>query len=197
MIEEGRAGYIKIYQRSCQEARELQEWLQEQSVAVLETAELCAVALKQGNRILLCGNGGSAADAQHLATELVVRLSGDFDRPALPAMALTVDSSTLTATANDFGYDQVFARQVEAHGRPGDVLLAISTSGNSANVIEAVQTAHRRNLEVVLLLGNDGGQLREAGHCLIVPSQDTNRIQEIHITLGHLLVKIVERILYG
>jgi D-sedoheptulose 7-phosphate isomerase len=197
MIEEGRAGYIKIYQRSCQEARELQEWLQEQSEAVLETAELCAVALKQGNRILLCGNGGSAADAQHLATELVVRLSGDFDRPALPAMALTVDSSTLTATANDFGYDQVFARQVEAHGRPGDVLLAISTSGNSANVIEAVQTAHRRNLEVVLLLGNDGGQLREAGHCLIVPSQDTNRIQEIHITLGHLLVKIVERILYG
>jgi D-sedoheptulose 7-phosphate isomerase len=112
-------------------------------------------------------------------------------------MALTVDSSTLTAAANDYGYDQIFARQVEAHGRPGDILVAISTSGNSANVIQAVQTAHKRNLEVVLLLGKDGGKLRESQHCFIVPSEDTNRIQEVHITLGHLLVKIVERILYG
>ena len=188
MTENGREKYREIVLNGCQEDSVLQVWLQAQSEAVVHTAELCAGALKQGNRILICGNGGSAADAQHLATELVVRLSGDFDRPALPAMALTVDSSTLTAAANDFGYNQVFARQVEAHGRPGDILLAISTSGNSANVIQAVQTAH---------LGNNGGKLKDSRHCFIVPSEDTNRIQEIHITLGHLLVKIVERILYG
>ncbi len=197
MTENGREKYREIVLNGCQEASVLQVWLQAQSEAVVHTAELCAGALKQGNRILICGNGGSAADAQHLATELVVRLSGDFDRPALPAMALTVDSSTLTAAANDFGYNQVFARQVEAHGRPGDILLAISTSGNSANVIQAVQTAHKRNLEVVCFLGNNGGKLKDSRHCFIVPSEDTNRIQEIHITLGHLLVKIVERILYG
>ncbi len=197
MTDTENRNYGDLIRQGCAAAIQLQEWLQEQSTDVIQAATDIAAALDQGNRVLICGNGGSAADAQHLATELVVRVSAEFDRPALPALALTVDSSTLTAAANDYGYEQVFARQIEAQGRPGDVLLAISTSGNSANVVAAVKSAELRNLRIIQFLGNDGGRLQGRGHCFTVPSTDTNRIQEIHITLGHLLISIVERILYG
>ncbi len=175
----------------------LRDWVRQQAAVLVATAAQVAEAIERGNRILLCGNGGSAGDAQHLATELVVRLSGDFERPALPAIALTTNSSTLTAAANDYGFEQVFTRQLEAFGRPGDVLLTISTSGNSANLVRAVEMAAKRNLHVIQFLGKGGGELEGKGTCYTVPSDDTNRIQEIHIMLGHLLVSLVERILYG
>jgi D-sedoheptulose 7-phosphate isomerase len=148
-------------------------------------------SLRQGGKILLCGNGGSAADAQHLATECMVRL--EAERAPLPAIALTTDTSLLTAAGNDHGFETIFARQVAGLGRPGDVLLAISTSGNSPNVVRAVEEAHRRGLHTLGLLGKDGGRLKEMVHiALVVPSFSTQRIQEVHITLGHILCGALE-----
>lgn len=158
---------------------------------VARLGDICARALAAGQRILLCGNGGSAADAQHIAAELVGRFVAD--RRALPAIALTTDTSALTAIANDYGYAAVFARQIEALGEPGDVLIAISTSGNSANVVSAVNTAKARGLTVMGLLGGNGGQLRDlCDHSLVVPSATTARIQECHIMVGHMLCDLVE-----
>src|SRR5712691_2461008 len=149
-------------------------------------------SLRQGGKILLCGNGGSAADAQHLATECMVRLGAE--RAPLPAIALTTDTSLLTAAGNDHGFETIFARQVAGLGRPGDVLLAISTSGNSPNVVRAVEEAHRRGLHTLGLLGKDGGRLKEMVHiALVVPSSSTQRIQEVHITVGHILCGALER----
>jgi D-sedoheptulose 7-phosphate isomerase len=149
-------------------------------------------SLQQGGKLLLCGNGGSAADAQHLATECMVRL--EAERAPLPAIALTTDTSLLTAAGNDHGFETIFARQVAGLGRPGDVLLAISTSGNSRNVVRAVEEARQRGLHTLGLLGNDGGRLKAMVHmALVVPSFSTQRIQEVHITVGHILCGALER----
>ena len=148
--------------------------------------------LQQGGKLLLCGNGGSAADAQHLATECMVRLQET--RAPLPAVALTTDTSLLTAAGNDDGFDTIFARQVQGLGQPGDVLLALSTSGNSTNVIRAVETAQRRAIQTIGLLGKDGGALGAlVDISLVVPSFDTQRIQEAHITIGHILCQVLEQ----
>ena len=149
-------------------------------------------SMQQGGKLLLCGNGGSAADAQHLVTECMVRL--EVERAPLPALALTTDTSLLTAAGNDHGFETIFARQVAGLGRPGDVLMAISTSGNSLNVVRAVEEAHRRGLHTLGLLGKDGGRLKEIVHiALVVPSSSTQRIQEVHITVGHILCGALER----
>ena len=163
-----------------------------------ECARVFISTLNNGGKILFCGNGGSAADSQHLAAELVVRLRGSFDRPAIPAMALTVDTSILTACSNDYGFERVFARQIEALGKPEDLLVALSTSGNSPNVIEAVIQAKKQDIYVVGFLGGDGGAL--AGQVdlpVIVPSKTTARIQEAHILMGHIVCELVETELFG
>lgn len=154
-------------------------------------------AFRAGGKLLLCGNGGSAADAQHIAAEFVIRMTMP-GRPALPALALTTDTSALTAGGNDIGFDNVFSRQVEAFGREGDVLLAISTSGNSENVLRAVAEAKRRRMTVVGFLGRGGGKLAPAVDIpVVVPSDDTQRIQEGHIAMAHALCGLVERELFG
>jgi D-sedoheptulose 7-phosphate isomerase len=154
-----------------------------------------ARSLRAGGRILTCGNGGSAADAQHIAAELAGRLSRE--RPALPALALTANTSDLTAIGNDYGFDHVFARLVQAHGREGDVAVAISTSGNSPNVLAAVREARERGLRTIGLVGKGGGKLAPLVDCaIVVPSDDTQRIQESHITIGHALCELVDEALF-
>ncbi len=163
---------------------------------VKRVAQECIEALRRGNRILFAGNGGSAADAQHLAAELVSRFA--FDRPGLAGIALTTDTSILTAVGNDYGYEKVFARQVEAHGRPGDVLLSLSTSGNSPNILEALEAARFRDIRTVGLTGADGGRMRAlCDFCVRVPAQETARIQECHIVLGHVLCGLMEEAMFG
>ena len=153
--------------------------------------EVCARAFAAGNKLLIFGNGGSAADAQHIATEFSVRYRAE--RRALPAMALTVEGATLTAVGNDLGFDRVFARQIEALGRPGDVAMGISTSGRSRNVLLALSQARSQGLMPVALGGGDGGQLRGlADPCLVVPSPTVARIQEMHLVLGQMLCGAVE-----
>jgi len=157
-------------------------------------AKTCADAIKGGGKLMFCGNGGSAADSQHLATELVVRLTVESERQALPALALTTDSSILTACSNDYGFEHVFSRQVEALGCAGDVLIGISTSGNSPNVIKAITTARKRRIKTIGLTGKKGGRLAEiADRSLQVPSDDVQRIQEAHITIGHIIIGLIER----
>lgn len=152
--------------------------------------EICA-AFKRGNKALFCGNGGSAADSQHLAAELVVRFG--TTRIALPAIALTTDTSALTATVNDLGAEHMFARQVAALGAKGDVLIGLTTSGNSPSVLSAFQEARRRGLRVICLTGGDGGRAKnEADICVIVPSQTVARIQEMHIVIGHAICAAVD-----
>jgi len=166
---------------------------------VARAGTLLAQALRAGGKVLACGNGGSAADAQHFAAELVNRF--ETERPPLAAVALTTDSSTLTSIANDYAYQQVFAKQVRAIGRRGDVLLAISTSGNSANVIEAVQVAHQIGLRIVAFTGNGGGKmaalLREDDVHLCVPHANTARIQEVHLLMLHCLCDGIDFQLFG
>lgn len=167
--------------------------LQELPDLIARATEMFLSCLKEGGKILFCGNGGSAADAQHLAAELVVRLRGEFNRPAIPAIALTVDTSVLTAAGNDFGFEDIFSRQIEALGIPGDVLVAISTSGNSANVIRAAEAAKKAGMNTLGLLGGGGGALKEVVDlALIVPSSTTARIQEAHIMIGHIICQLVE-----
>lgn len=156
-----------------------------------------AEVIKSGHKIMLCGNGGSAADSQHIAAELVVRLRSEVNRPAIPAMALTVDTSILTAGGNDLGFDNIFARGVEAFGQKGDALIAISTSGNSENVIRAVDMAKKKGVMTIGLLGNEGGKLKsECDDFVVVPSNVTARIQECHILIGHIWCRIIEEINY-
>jgi D-sedoheptulose 7-phosphate isomerase len=163
-----------------------------QGASIQAMIECIWESMQQGGKLLICGNGGSAADAQHLATECMVRL--EAERAPLPAIALTTDTSLLTAAGNDYGFETIFARQVAGLGRPGDVLLAISTSGNSPNVVCAVEEAHRRGLRTLGLLGRDGGRLKDMVHiALVVPSSNTQRIQEVHITIGHILCGTMER----
>ncbi|MDL1863024.1 D-sedoheptulose 7-phosphate isomerase [Betaproteobacteria bacterium PRO7] len=159
---------------------------------VEQSARRCATAIRSGAKILFCGNGGSAADAQHLAAELVGRLVRD--RRALPGLALSTDSSALTCIGNDFGFDEVFARQVEGLGRAGDVLIAISTSGNSPNVVRAVEVAKPMGIYTVGFLGRDGGKLAPLVDLpIVVPSDETARIQEAHIFLGHVMCALIEK----
>lgn len=153
--------------------------------------------VKGGGKVLFCGNGGSAADSQHLATEFIIRLSHDIKRPAIGAIALTTDSSLLTAGANDIGYDNVFARQVEGLGQKGDVLIGISTSGNSVSVINAINAAKLKGMKAVSFLGGTGGKMKGMADCdVIIPSSNTQRIQEGHITVGHIICESVERELF-
>lgn len=160
-----------------------------------EVSELIAKAFKNGNRLYLCGNGGSAADAQHLAAEFTGRFYSD--REPLPAEALHVNTSFLTAVANDYSYDQVYERAVKAHGRAGDVLIGLSTSGNSKNVLLAQQEAQRRGMKVVSFTGESGGKMKDCCHYLFnVPSNDTPRIQECHILVGHIICQLVEEKLF-
>jgi phosphoheptose isomerase len=165
--------------------------------ALVETAaSTIAGAFARGDKLLLCGNGGSAADCQHLAAEFVSRLTKAVDRPALPAIALTTDTSILTAYANDCGFDGVFRRQVEALGRRGDVLLAISTSGTSPNVLQAIEAARERGMQTILLTGDGGGQRAGAELTIAVPSADTQQIQQTHLAIEHALCELVERALF-
>lgn len=155
-------------------------------------------ALKNDNKILFCGNGGSAADSQHIATEFTIRLNHEIKRKGLPAIALTTDTSALTAGGNDIGFENTFARLVEALGRKGDVLVGISTSGNSQNILLAADKAHENGMTVIGLLGKDGGKLKaKCDLPIIVPSDNTQRIQEGHITIGHIVAELAEMELFG
>ena len=166
--------------------------------AIVRAAELIAGAFRDGRKVLLCGNGGSAADCQHIAAEFVSVLDQRHPRPALPAVALTTDTSFLTANANDFGFENVFARQIEALGGAGDVLVAISTSGRSPNVLAALRRARERRLKTIVLTGRSGGTMNDLGDVMVrVPSESTQHIQEAHITIGHLLVELAELSLFG
>lgn len=165
---------------------------------IINAVEIIKESISRGGKILFCGNGGSAADSQHLATEFMIRLSHDLDRPAIPAIALSTDSSNLTAGGNDIGFDNVFARNIEGLGAPGDILIAISTSGNSKNIINAVEVAKAKKMRTIGLLGGDGGLLGPSVDVpIIIPSRNVQRIQEGHITVGHILCESVERELYG
>ena len=164
--------------------------------AVAAAAESVVASLEEGGTIYFCGNGGSAADAQHLATELSGRYL--MERPSLAAVALTTNTSALTAIGNDYGFDRVFARQLEGLGSPGDVLVAITTSGRSANVLRAVETARAHGLVVIGMTGRGGrGFAARCDHALVAPSDSTPRIQEGHIAMGHALCELVERSLFG
>jgi D-sedoheptulose 7-phosphate isomerase len=164
--------------------------------AILTAAERITEAFRSGGKLLLCGNGGSAADCQHMATELVSRLSRERERPGLSALALTTDTSFLTAYSNDCGFEGVFERQVEAHGRRGDALIAISTSGNSQNVIRAVRRARAMGMITIGLLG-EGGALTGLVDCpVVVPSRDTQRIQEVLLCVEHILCDLTESALF-
>jgi D-sedoheptulose 7-phosphate isomerase len=166
--------------------------------AIIKAVDTLIGTLNRQGKILLCGNGGSAADAQHLATELVIRMNPAIKRPAIPAISLSTDSSMLTAGANDIGYDNVFAREVEALGRKGDVLIAISTSGKSESINNALRKARTLGMATIGLLGKDGGSSRELTDiAIIIPSDDTQRIQEGHITVGHIICALLEREMYG
>ena len=161
-----------------------------------KVAELCVDLYRNGKKTLLAGNGGSAADAQHIAAELVGRYG--FDRPSIPSLALTTDTSNLTAIGNDYGYDKVFSRQLEGMGSEGDLFIGISTSGNSQNIVNAFESARAKGIATVALVGRDGGQMgKMADYAIIVPSNATPRIQESHILIGHILCDIIEKTLFG
>lgn len=186
---------IDLIKSSLREGAELRTVVaRDCSAAIFEAAGLIIMCLRAGGKLLFFGNGGSAADAQHLAAEFIGRFVRE--RAGLPAIALTTDSSILTAVGNDYGFDQIFARQVQALGRPGDVAIAISTSGNSPNIIEAVKAARKGYLKTIGLSGKDGGLLaKEADLVITVASTTTARIQECHIAVGHLLCELTEEAL--
>lgn|SRR5574341_460785 len=189
---------LNLVKLQFQESIELKRKVQIQfSGQIIEIAKILSQCLSKGKKIFFCGNGGSAADAQHLAAELVVRLKKNSRRKALPALALSTNTSVLTACSNDFGFEQVYARQLEALGQKGDCLVAISTSGKSANVNLACKTARKKGLTVISFLGSSGGsQSRWSDYHMIVPSSDTPRIQEAHITIGHIICDLIERRLF-
>jgi D-sedoheptulose 7-phosphate isomerase len=161
--------------------------------SIVAAVNLIATTFQKGGKVLLCGNGGSAADCQHMAAEFVNRLTKDFERPGLPAIALTTDTSFLTAFANDSGFDGIFERQVTTLGKSGDILIGISTSGNSTNVIRAVEEAKKTNMGTVVLIGSDGLLAEIADVVISVPSTNTQYIQEAHLTIEHILCDLVER----
>ncbi|MEA1920897.1 MAG: D-sedoheptulose 7-phosphate isomerase [Campylobacterota bacterium] len=161
-----------------------------------DVALACVNVYKNSKKTLLAGNGGSAADAQHIAAELVGRYG--FDRPSIPSLALTTDTSNLTAIGNDYGYDKVFSRQVEGMAQEGDLFIGISTSGNSQNVINAFESAKAKGATTVAMVGRDGGKMAQiADYAIIVPSNDTPRIQESHILIGHIICDVIEKEMFG
>lgn len=161
--------------------------------SVVQLADICIEAIANGGKLMFCGNGGSAADAQHLAAEMLVRLRPHVDRDGLPAIALAMDSSAMTACGNDYSYDAFFERMVRTLGRKGDVLIGITTSGKSPNVIRALKAARERGIAAVGFLGGNGGPaLAECDAALVVPDTETGRIQESHITMGHALMELIE-----
>ena len=192
------SGLEQLVFRSLQHSSELKcELLRDQDLhcLVANVGLLMAAAVRKGNKLFFFGNGGSAADAQHLAAELTGRFLRD--RPGVPGVALTVNSASLTAIANDYSYEYVFARQLQAFGSSGDIAVGISTSGNSANVIRALEVGREAGLLTVALTGRNGGKMRKAvDYCICVPSDDTPRIQEAHILIGHILCEIIEEELF-
>ena len=165
---------------------------------ILLAVHMITEAFRNGKKLLLCGNGGSAADCQHIATEFMIRLSHHIERPALPAIALTTDSSNLTAGGNDIGYENIFARNIEGLGSEGDILICISTSGNSKNLIKAAAKAKSKKMDIIALLGGSGGKIKELSDLqIIIPSLNIQRIQEGHITAAHIICELVEEELYG
>ncbi|MGB9665353.1 MAG: D-sedoheptulose-7-phosphate isomerase [Ignavibacteria bacterium] len=189
---------LKFIKESLNESANLKKQILETCEQnILQAVDLLVNAFKNGKKLLLIGNGGSAADCQHIATELMIRLSHHIKRPALPAIALTTDTSNLTAGGNDIGYENVFARNVEGLGNEGDVLWAISTSGNSPNIIKAIEMAKSKKMYVLGLSGLTGGKMNNLCDVIIkVPSENTQRIQEGHLTIEHIICELVELELY-
>jgi D-sedoheptulose 7-phosphate isomerase len=187
----------EIASKRLHESNEVKRLVAEQSIpSVIEASALIAEAFRNGKKLLLCGNGGSAADCQHMAAEFVSRLTKEVARRALPAVALTTDTSFLTAFANDCGYEGIFERQVEALGQPGDVLLGISTSGSSKNVIRAMKLAQQLGVKSIALIGAGGEMAELADVTISVPSTQTQYIQESHISIEHIVCELVERELF-
>lgn len=185
-------GLAALIEASFDEHASVMNALKHQGPQIEQAVACWHSAVVAGRKIMLCGNGGSAADAQHIAAELVGRFK--CNRSALPALALTTDTSALTAIGNDFGFDQIFARQVEALSLPGDLLVTISTSGNSANLVLAARAARAKGCYTLAFLGGDGGRLaNEVDSSIVVPSKNTARIQEMHIFIGHVLCELLER----
>ncbi|MGO9818746.1 MAG: SIS domain-containing protein [Acidocella sp.] len=194
MYETEAGRYAAMLRRSA----ELKLTLAENAAPVLAVVDACEKAIRAGNKLIFCGNGGSAADAQHLATELVIRLRGGVARQSWPAITLALDTSAVTAAVNDFGVEEMFARPLRGLGRAGDVLFGITTSGKSANVLGALRAAREMGVVSVGLLGGDGGPaLALCDLALVVPETDTARVQECHITLGHAILTLLEDRLVG
>ena len=164
---------------------------------IAKAIDLIEAAFRGGNKLMICGNGGSAADSQHMAAEFTSRLTKEFDRPSLPALALTTDTSFITAFANDCGYDGLFARQIEGLGKSGDVLLGITTSGGSRNVLLAIEQSQKMGISVIALTGENGLRSGSADAVIAVPSKDTQYIQESHLSIEHIICAQVEQRLYG
>jgi len=188
-----------LVEKQIQESIALKQRVKEKFASeIVRLAQILSSGLKHNKKIFFCGNGGSAADAIHLTAELIVRLSPDSKRRALPAIALNTNVSTLTACANDFGFEQIFSRQLEALGQKGDFLFVFSTSGKSKNLIEAAKMAQKKGLKIIGFLGNHGGNLiKYADYSIVVPSKNTPRIQEVHIMLGHILCDLIEKNLFS
>lgn len=191
------AGHRERIQAELRESARIKESFSDELLAAIETfAERSAAALSRGSKVVFFGNGGSAADAQHLACELVVRLRDD--RPSMASLALTTDTSILTAAGNDLGFERIFERQIESLVAPGDILVALSTSGNSPNVLRGAEAGGRRGAFRVGMTGKTGGELaRHVDLLLNVPSTDSQRIQESHITIGHIVCGLIEQIRFG
>lgn len=184
------ARFAAMMQRSAELKRRLAIDLAD---AVLAVVEACEASLRSGGKLMFCGNGGSAADSQHLAAELLIRLRGKVRRDSWPALALTADAAALTACGNDYGYEYVFERPLRGLGRPGDVLFGITTSGRSPNVVRALRAAREIGVVTVGLLGGDGGPAADwCDHLLLVPDAETARVQECHIALGHAVLELLE-----
>lgn len=194
--EDETRSYAATLRKRILDSASVKRSLAEQLDDAVAVASRLVEALRSGHKLLLFGNGGSAADSQHIAAELTGRYY--LDRPALPALALTVDTSALTAIGNDFGFELVFARQIQGIGRPGDVAIGLTTSGNSKNVVRGLEVARDLGLVTVAMTGREAGKAGEiADHCVRVPSDDTPRIQESHILLGHVWSEIIEAALFG
>ena len=193
-----RSNYImlKNIRKSLLESADLKKQVAEKFGEIIEQAiNLILISLKNGSKVLLMGNGGSAADAQHIAGELIGRFK--LERNSIPAIALTTDTSILTSIGNDYGFDRVFERQIESLGCEGDIVIAISTSGNSKNVIEALKKSKKNKMKSIGLLGSDGGQIKQLVDLpIVVPSSNTPRIQETHITIGHIICEEIEKELF-